>query len=85
MGPPRDSSLNLSGTTPKRPVWMIHGTSDGAVPYSQGQSCADALSAAGFPSTFTTVTGAPHAWLWSPSYGHNNQELIDYFLSNPLP
>jgi poly(3-hydroxybutyrate) depolymerase len=82
---PFGGSLSLSGTTPKRPVWMIHGTSDAAVPYSQGQSCANALIAAGFPTTFTTVSGAPHDWLWSTSYGHGNQELIDFFLANPSP
>src|SRR5437870_2966120 len=57
MGPPRDSSLNLSGTTPKRPVWMIHGTSDGAVPYSQGQSCADALA---LPTALFPGLGKPY-------------------------
>ena len=82
---PFGGSLTLAGTTPKRPVWMIHGTNDAAVPYSQGQGCATALSAAGFPTTFTTVTGAPHAWLWSPGYGHGNQELVDYFMANALP
>lgn len=82
---PFGGSLDMAAASPKRPVWMIHGTSDGAVPFSQGQSCASALDAAGFPTTWTPVTGAPHNWLWSSLYGHSNQDLFDFFLANPLP
>lgn len=77
--------VNFANSSPKRPVWLIHGTNDQAVPYSMGQDFANALTAAGWSATFTTVNGAPHAWLWRPQYGHSNQELIDYFYANPLP
>lgn len=77
--------VNFQNSNPKRPCWLIHGTADGAVPYSEGQSFANALQAAGFPTTFTTVDNAPHNWLWAPQFGHSNQELYDWFQANPLP
>lgn len=77
--------VNLANSNPKRPVWLIHGTADQAVQYSEGQSFANALQAAGFPTTFTTVNNAPHNWLWAPQFGHSNTELFDFFAANPLP
>jgi polyhydroxybutyrate depolymerase len=79
------AGFDMAKATPKRPVWLIHGTSDGVVPYSYGESCSHALNVAGFPTTFTSVSGAPHNWLWSAGYGHSNQELIDFLLANPGP
>ncbi len=82
---PFGGTLSITGVNPKRDTWIIHGTSDGAVPYSSGKSLSDSMTAAGFPVTFTTITGAPHTWLWSSTYGHTNQELFDFFLAHPLP
>jgi polyhydroxybutyrate depolymerase len=82
---PFGGSLNMANASPKRPCWLIHGTSDSVVPFSQGQSAHNALTAAGFTSTFTSVSGAPHNWLWAPVYSHSNQELYDWFMANPIP
>jgi predicted esterase len=67
--------------SPKRPVWLIHGTADGGVPYSYGAGFAAGLEAAGWDVTFTTVQGGGHTWLWRPQYGQTNQDLWDYFMS----
>jgi len=70
--------ISLSMASPKRPLWVIHGTSDGVVPYSYGADFATALDDAGWEVTFTAVAGATHAWLWRPQYGQSNQDLWDF-------
>jgi poly(3-hydroxybutyrate) depolymerase len=75
--------VDLSLASPKRPIWVIHGTSDTNVPYDMGESFADALDAAGWDVTFTPVSGAGHSWLWRSQYGQTNQDLWDYFESHP--
>jgi poly(3-hydroxybutyrate) depolymerase len=74
--------IPLTQATPKRPVWVIHGTADEGVPYDYGAAFAAALDAAGWDVTFTPVPGGPHTWLWRPQYGQTNQDLWDFFLSN---
>jgi len=78
------TGFGLDAGDPKRPIWLIHGTSDTGVPYSSGKKFADGLTAAGWPATFTSITGAPHAWLFQPAYGHSNDELWDWFLASSL-
>jgi len=71
-------TVSPSVSTPRRPVWVIHGTSDSVVPHSYGQGFADALDSAGWDVTWTSVSGGPHTWLWQPAYGHSNQDLWDF-------
>ncbi len=75
-------SQDLSQATPKRPAWIIHGTSDSVVPFSYGQSFYNDLDAAGWEVTFTEIAGGSHTWLWRDSYGQNNQDLWDFFAEN---
>ena len=78
--------IDASQSSPKRPVWIMHGTADQAVPFSMGQKLSQSLQAAGWPTIiFTPVTNAPHGWMWRQQYGHSNQELWDWFMKNPLP
>ena len=77
--------IDSSKSSPKRPVWIMHGTADQGVPYSQGQDLAQSLQTNGWPVTFTSISGAPHDWLWRTEYQHSNQELFTWFLNNPLP
>ncbi len=79
------TGFDMSASSPKRPVWIIHGTSDGAVPFAEGQKLKDRLDAAGWPATFTSVSGAPHNWLWHSMYGHSNDELWEWMSKNALP
>jgi len=78
-------SSDLSVPAPKRPIWIIHGTADSVVPFSEGQGFANDLEAAGWDVTFTSITGAGHTWLWQSSFGYTNQDLWDFFAANPLP
>jgi hypothetical protein len=59
------------------------GSADEA--FDSASEFVDELVAAGWPATFTGVEDAPHDWLWRESYGHSNDELWDWFMSNPLP
>jgi poly(3-hydroxybutyrate) depolymerase len=77
--------IDPAQSSPKRPVWIMHGTSDQAVPLSMGQKLSQSLQAAAWPVTFTPINGAPHGWMWRTQYGHTNQELWDWFMKNPLP
>ena len=79
---PFGGSLDLSASSPKRPIWVIHGTSDSNVPYSYGEEFATDLEAAGWDVTFTPVNGAGHNWLFQQSFGQTNQDLWDYFMDN---
>lgn len=76
--------IDAAQSSPKRPAWIMHGTSDQAVPFSLGEELSQSLQAAGYPVTFTPVSGAPHGWMWRAQYGHDNQELWDWFLQNSL-
>lgn len=82
---PTQGSINPATATPKRPVWIIHGTADSVVQLSWGQSLYDDLNAAGWTATFTSVTNGPHTWLWRSTYGQTNQDLWDFFMDNPSP
>jgi len=73
---------SANAAMPKRPVWIIHGTSDGAVPFAEGKKLADTMQTGGWPVQFTSVTGAPHNWLWSAMYGHSNEELWSWMEKN---
>jgi poly(3-hydroxybutyrate) depolymerase len=75
--------FSLSG--PKRPIWILHGDADRVVVFSSGQQFSDELTGAGWPVTFTEVTGAPHDWLWQARYGQTNEDLWNFFAMNPLP
>jgi len=77
-------SISAGLAFPKRPIWEIHGTADGVVPYSYGAGFAAALEAAGWTVTFTSVQGAGHKWLWRPQYGQTNQDLWSFFLANAI-
>lgn len=77
--------IDLAVSEPKRPVWVIHGTADPVVMFGQGQELADTFEAAGWPVTFTEVSGAAHTWLFRSQYGHSNDELWEFFAKNPLP
>jgi poly(3-hydroxybutyrate) depolymerase len=77
-------SFDLTLSTPRRPVWIIHGTSDGVVPFSMGEEFATDLEAAGWDVTFTSVS-AGHTWLFQSSTGYSNQDMWDFFAANPLP
>jgi len=79
---PYGGSLDFSTSSPKRPIWVIHGTGDSNVPYSYGEDFADDLDAAGWDATFTPVNGAGHTWLFQPGYSQDNQDLWDYFMAN---
>jgi predicted esterase len=76
--------IDAAQSSPKRPLWIMHGTSDQAVPFSMGQDLSQSLEAAGYATTFTPISGAPHGWMWRPQYGHTDQELWDWFMQNPL-
>jgi poly(3-hydroxybutyrate) depolymerase len=76
-------TVDFSQSSPKNAMWMIHGTADGQVPFADGQTFANELLDAGWPVTFTPVTGAPHDWLWQAKYGHSNDELWSWFASHP--
>jgi polyhydroxybutyrate depolymerase len=84
---PLGSTFNIATASPKRPIWLMHGTADAQVPLSSGRAAYDRLIAAAWPSSsrWTAVTDAPHAWLWNEAYGHSNGELIDWFYANTLP
>jgi predicted esterase len=73
---------DLTMADPKRPIWIIHGTSDGVVPHWAGEEFAEELEIAGWDVLFTSITGAGHAWLWQSSYGYSNQDMWDWFLDN---
>jgi len=81
------SALNpdYSLSSPKRPGWLIHGTADQNVPFSDGQTFADTLTKAGWNIKFTPVQGAPHDWLWQSMYGYSDDDLWSFFAANPLP
>lgn len=66
---------------PKNPIWLVHGTSDTAVPFSYGETFAEDLEDAGWEATFTRVQGAPHNWLFQAQYGQDNQDLWDWCLA----
>jgi poly(3-hydroxybutyrate) depolymerase len=80
---PFNGTADLSTASPKRPVWIIHGTADNVIPFSWGQMLGDELKKAGWPVTFTAVDGGPHDWLWNAKYGHSNDELWSFFAANP--
>ncbi len=82
---PTQGAVDPTLSTPKRPVWVIHGSGDSVVPPSYGKAFADALTAAGWDVTMTSVPSGPHTWLWRSQYGQTNQDLWDYFASHELP
>jgi poly(3-hydroxybutyrate) depolymerase len=75
-------TVGLTSAEPKRPVWIIHGTSDAVVPYSMGESFYNDLNAAGWDVTFTSVTAGGHTWLWRDQYGQSNDDLWNFFMDN---
>jgi len=66
---------DMSLATPKVPILIIHGTSDGVVPFSYGEDLANDLITAGWDVTFTPVSGGAHTWLFQ------NQQLWNDLLS----
>ena len=82
---PAQGSIPIADADPKRPFWVIHGTSDSNVPFSYGEDLASSLERGGFEVDWTPVSGAGHTWLWRSSYGQTNQDLVDWFLEHPLP
>ena len=79
---PAGGQFDFSQASPKRPLWVIHGTSDNVVPFSYGKALADALDGAGWDVAFTPVNGAGHTWLWRPQYGQSNQKLWEFLVSH---
>lgn len=77
--------IDAAQASPKRPLWIMHGTADQAVPFSLGQTLSTSLQGKGFTTTFTPIQNGPHGWMWRPQYGHTNQELWDWMMKNPLP
>ncbi len=60
----RRAASPITHVTPGSPPFLlVHGTADGLVPYSQSQTLADALSAAGVPARLVPVDGAGHIFL----------------------
>ncbi|MEV8311142.1 alpha/beta hydrolase [Streptomyces flavidovirens] len=53
------------GSTPP-PFLLVHGTSDGLVPYSQSEVLAEALKGAGGDVTLQPVDGADHIFIGAP-------------------
>ena len=47
------------------PTFLLHGTADDIVPYTQASALRDSLVAKGFPSTFTSFEGAGHDLLFA--------------------
>jgi poly(3-hydroxybutyrate) depolymerase len=78
-------AVDFSQSSPKNPIWIIHGTADAQVPFADGQLFADELLGAGWPVTFTPVQDAPHNWLWQPRYGYSNDDLWSWFAAHPAP
>ena len=78
-----NGTVDFSQSSPKNPMWMIHGTADGQVPFADGQLFANELLDAGWPVTFTPVQDAPHDWLWQTRYGHSDDELWSWFAAHP--
>jgi len=76
-------AVDLAKSSPKRPLWIIHGTADMNVPFTDGQTFAYELMDAGWPVKFTPVQGAPHDWLWQTQYGYTNNDLWTFFAANP--
>jgi poly(3-hydroxybutyrate) depolymerase len=81
---PFGGHFDPGAASPKAPVWIVHGSSDGNVPYSYGQSLAQDLQGGGWDVEFTTVQGAGHVWLWRSQYGQSNEDLVEFFLENRL-
>ncbi len=79
---PTQGSIDAGLSDAKRPVWVIHGSADSVVPASYGEDCADALSVAGFDTTWTSVSGAGHTWLFQSGYGQSNDDLWSFFASH---
>lgn len=79
------ADVDFSAIEPKRPVWVIHGTSDGAVSFEAGEALYETLDRAGWDATFTRIDGAGHVWLFSGSWGYSDQELWDWYMDNPIP
>ncbi len=77
--------LDFGLASPKRPLWIIHGTADNVVPFSYGKALADSLSNSGWDTTFTPINNAGHTWLWRPQYGQSNQLLWDFLASHSAP
>ncbi|MCK9461181.1 MAG: hypothetical protein M0R80_16260 [Proteobacteria bacterium] len=77
-------SVDPAEAEPKRPVWIVHGTSDSVVPYSYGNALYEAFEAGGWDVTFTPVEGGGHTWLWRSTYGQTNQDLWDWFAANAI-
>ena len=75
-------AVDFSLSSPKNPVWMLHGTADAVIPLSQGMQFADDLANGGWPVTFTPIEGAPHNWLWQTAYGYSNDDLWSFFASH---
>jgi poly(3-hydroxybutyrate) depolymerase len=81
---PSGGHFDMRAASPKRPIWIVHGTSDTTVPYSYGEDLYQAFDTAGWDVTWTPVSGAGHSWLWRSSYGQTNGDLLDFFLDNAL-
>lgn len=79
-------SFDPMKVSPKRPIWIIHGTADNTVSFGLGKALASELKAGGWPDqVFTPIEGATHNWLWHSTYGHSTTELLDWLLRYPLP
>ncbi len=76
--------LAFDASTPQYPIWEMHGTADTNVPFSDGQTFSNELSAVGWPITFTAVPNAPHDWLWQSKYGYSDAQLWTFFMSHAL-
>ncbi len=77
--------LDFSISTPKIPLWMMHGTSDQTLSFSADQAFAEALQDAGWSAEFTAIQGADHDWLWQSQYGYTDEDLWTFFAQHPAP
>jgi predicted peptidase len=64
------------------PLWIFHGTADGAVPVARSRAMVAALKEAGGSPRYTEYEGAGHN-VWSRAY--HEPELIDWLFSKQRP
>ncbi|MBI2435323.1 MAG: alpha/beta hydrolase [Candidatus Hydrogenedentes bacterium] len=74
---------HIDGTEP--PTYVMHGTADRVVPFSQAEELVETLRAAGVPVIFTRIWDGPHAFARvAPSTRPITFDTIVYFFESQL-